>query len=93
MGAAWFLERLGREMGPTVLPSGAGKTEGLHVYPGMTFRIGGRMTVGGTAASCVPFQGLVTPTMCLALAEHWDFSEGPGPNFIGIYSKLRKTKR
>lgn len=79
-------------MGPSVpCPLGSWRTEkDLHVYPGMTFRIGGRMTVGGTTSLCA-IQGLVTPYY-VAFFEHGTFSEGgPVPQVV-IYSKLQEDK-
>ena len=79
---------------PSVLPSGAGKLKDLHVYPGMTFRIGGRVTVGGTTSLCAIPGFSHTPTMCLALAEHWDFSEGgPVPNFVEFTVNSGRQRR
>lgn len=94
MGAAWSLERSGRGDGsPPSCPREL-ELKDLHVHPGMTFRIGGRVMVGGTTSLCAIPGFSHTPTMCLALAEHSDLSEGgPVPNFVEFIVNSGRQRR
>ena len=94
VGAAWSLERSGRGDGsPPSCPREL-ELKDLHVHPGMTFRIGGRVTVGGTTSLCAIPGFSHTPTMCLALAEHADLSEGgPVPNFVEFIVNSGRQRR
>lgn len=61
---------------------------------GMTFRIGGRVTVGGPTSLCTIPGFSQTPPMCLGLAEHWDLSEGgPVPNFVEFIVNSGRQRR